>query len=83
MGVPEDVAMEEASVDPDQALGVERAAHVVDIGLAGAVEAGEVAAAEGVEDPGELILWVVLEESPVRGGSGVLEDVDGGGRVGV
>lgn len=62
MGVSEDVAVEEASVDADQALGVERAAHVVDIRLARAVETREVAATEGIEDPGELILGELLEE---------------------
>lgn len=83
MGVAEDVAVKEASMDADQALGVERAAHVVDIRLAGAVETREVATTQGIEDPGELILRVLLEERFVGCGSGVLEDVDGGGRVGV
>ena len=48
MCIPEDIAVEEAGMDADQALGVERAAHVVDIRLARAVETREVAATEGM-----------------------------------
>lgn len=68
-------------MDADQTLGIERAAHVIDIGFARSVEPREVAAAKRIEDPGELVLGILLQEGLVRCRRAVLQDVDGRGGV--
>lgn len=63
MGITEDVPLKEASVDADQALGIQRPAHVVDVCFACAIQSCEVAPSQGIEHPGERVVWVLFEES--------------------
>ncbi len=67
MGVPQYAAVEELRVDLNEALGVEGASHVIDVGLARPIQPSKVTSSEGVDDPGELELRVILEEILVRG----------------
>lgn len=76
MSIPEDTAVEELRMDLDEALGVERASHVIDVGLSRPIESSEVTSSEGVDDPGELELRMVLEEVLVCGGDLVLLEIN-------
>lgn len=60
VSVAHDVLCEEIGMNADEAVGVLRTAHVIDIGFACAIESCEIGPAEGVYDPGALVFWVRL-----------------------
>lgn len=81
MSVAEDVVVEKVGMHADERFGVQRAAHIVDVGFACAVESSKVASSEGIHDPGRLIARVALEEGLVCCGCIVFEEVIGGERI--
>ncbi len=71
MGVTKNMALEEGRVDTNKALGVQGSTHIVNVGFTGTIEPGEVASSKRVEDPSEVILRILFEES-LEGKVGVL-----------
>ncbi|KAF7791357.1 hypothetical protein EIP86_002371 [Pleurotus ostreatoroseus] len=63
MGVTKNMALKEGRVDTNKALGVQGSTHVVNVGFAGTIEPGKVASSKRVEDPSEVILRVLFDES--------------------
>lgn len=73
--VPEDAVGEKGGMGADEGVGVLCATHVVDVGLAGAIETSKVCATEGVEDPGALVVGEGGEEGGMGAGEVVVEEV--------
>lgn len=62
-------------MDLHETIGVQRATHVVDVGLASPIDPREVGASEDVEGPGELVLGILLQECLVCDGGRVVGGV--------
>lgn len=63
--ITQNVALKEGCMDTNKAFWIQGTAHVVNIGFSGTVETGKVGPSEGIEDPGKVILGVVLGEGLV------------------
>lgn len=73
MSVTQNMALEEGSVDTNKTLGIERSAHIVDIGFACTIKSSKVASSERVKDPSEMVFRVLLDET-LEGNVGIVFD---------